>query len=434
MINKQKIKGIFKTLLDEYLIILPFIVLLFFQIFNSNKYGTNAGDIEIPIVLAVVIYIGVFLYNHRDITVDLLDVGAIALLFLLAVFSTLISSVVTFNKTTFGLFVCMFLYVFLNLIRLDEKALNVLLIIYKLMVAIVAYIIIVKGVLKLINVSYGLRFTLTIGGVDKDPNYVAGFLCSGLALALYSVLFEKGKRLLNLILFIVIFVGIVLTGSRGALVTCFCSSIVLLVGLVIKYKRVFRRENLWKLIIFFSIIAVGIAVGLIMLSSADSFKRIFDIETYFDNIRLSIWAEGIKAFYRNPIIGSGMGASSYYALNGTGNYSSTHNAFLDIIADVGILGMLILICIIAIMIIRCKKNRLLLISYLVASLVSLFFLNGFEGLTFWLPMIIAKLISNRKPNEEEEIIVNRHSILYKTLIEKNISFKKVKGKAKNGKR
>ena len=99
-----------------------------------------------------------------------------------------------------------------------------------------------------------------------------------------------------------------------------------------------------------------------------------------------------QGFTSHPILGSGIGAASAYSWNIIGN--AVHNCFIELLADQGIAGCIIAIWMyIDMMRIQrdCLPFMLLLMS---AFFLPLFFLTGYSNLTFWMPMLFMKMVSN----------------------------------------
>ncbi len=385
-------KGI-KDLCNKYLAVLPFAILLFFMNFNTNSYGTSVGDIEIPIILACLLYVEVLILNSDKIVVNALDAVIVVAVALLAFVSTIFSDIVSITNDVAGLFACMLLFLYLTMYKYDKDMLKRIITCYKFIMAFVAFVIIVRAFANMDD-KYTGRYTLIYKGIVKDPNYVSGNMCPAFMLALYDLFFSKESRFKNLVVALIIVIGVYYTGSRGAFLTMSFVTVVMLFYVAYRSGKVFKKENTLFLLIFFGLLVLVLIVALLIILNSSTTSRFFNLNAYKDEPRIMIWREGIKGFFYSPIIGSGIGGSSYFSLLGTGHYSSTHNAFLDILANLGIVGVIILAGLIFSIIYHANIGRMYVGLYLISALFPLVFLNGFESLGFWLPLIIAKNMAN----------------------------------------
>lgn len=94
----------------------------------------------------------------------------------------------------------------------------------------------------------------------------------------------------------------------------------------------------------------------------------------------------MNGYYSNPTFGSGLGSASLFSISAVGLQS--HNNYIDILSDFGIVGtILFALCLIYVCWVK-KSHRLGMISYVVAFMMPLAFINGFQTIVFWLPLIM----------------------------------------------
>ena len=190
---------------------------------------------------------------------------------------------------------------------------------------------------------------------------------------------------------LVVFLAVYLTGSRAALITCLlCIPFSLLFASKISHK---------KRIIYVVLVAVLAIILYQALASTDLFERMTDTEGYSDNIRLTIWGYALEGFYQYPILGGGLYSGSYFAQLQA--RWVTHNSFIDILVGQGLIGAILFVLIFGKMIfVKEKKNRLFIVAIMISFFLPYFFLNGYETLSFWLPMILCKFISDYCQNND----------------------------------
>jgi O-antigen ligase len=180
----------------------------------------------------------------------------------------------------------------------------------------------------------------------------------GLTLALLAgKATEKDKRLLLIIAIVLMGIAILLTGSRGGVLSLLgVIGFVLLTNFLRKKdedeelskeeKRVRFKRNLalvggalgLLMILFSAVILLG---GDAPLSRGIGFTTQADVSSG----RLHFWSVGLKIFLSHPILGAGLDAFGtafplYDSWNGNFRVEQAHNDYLQILADAGILGFL----------------------------------------------------------------------------------------------
>ncbi len=150
-------------------------------------------------------------------------------------------------------------------------------------------------------------------------------------------------RVLNLAFPIVATVAMLLTASRGGLVSCFPAFIYL-------GYMTFRFHPGWRLAF-----AVMLVAGLLGATQLDLARQITRISTIVDSItegdgangRFDIWAAGIREFSFRPIFGVGSNAYAEatrgYPLEkkDTGEALYAHNTYLSVLVETGMVGFLL---------------------------------------------------------------------------------------------
>ncbi|NMA73495.1 MAG: O-antigen ligase family protein [Bacteroidales bacterium] len=185
----------------------------------------------------------------------------------------------------------------------------------------------------------GARGTIGIGG----PNVTTRILFFALVSGLY--LYNTRSKILYMGLSSLMFMGIIFVGSRGGMVGAFtCIGIIIVLKILQLNSRTMRKlfsaRNL-------------VAIALVLLLSWRFLEPLFRVfESRFLNLvirnihyagRDSIYGGSWDLFLESPIFGYGING---YAVMTGGNYP--HNLFLEIMLDLGIIGVILIIPILAI--------------------------------------------------------------------------------------
>jgi O-antigen ligase len=218
------------------------------------------------------------------------------------------------------------------------------------------------------------------------PFVTPGALGGYLAMAILLVLANRKRAWLM----VLIFVALLLTKSLGTFLSLFCA---LAIYFVIQGKL--KKAN--------SLLLAGLFLLMIVLVIGRSATQQGHLHPAFSTImRLNYWQESLAIIKEHPFAGVGLGnfnlQSSRYA----------HNAYLQIWAEMGILGLCSLIWLVLAVFKTCLKNltqasdKRLIAGLLAASAV--FLIHNFLDFTFFLPEIsliwwvILGLAVSRKEN------------------------------------
>jgi O-antigen ligase len=196
--------------------------------------------------------------------------------------------------------------------------------------------------------SGGGRFE--IAGNVFDPNDTAYLLLSLFPLCFYFVRFNEGllKRLVALAAVVSSVAIILQTGSRGGILGL---GTVLLIALLSKTGGIEKGYKIFLIVILAS-------AWLLMRDRIDlgRYLTLFDISSDY-NIssqggRLELWEAAIDLSLHNPITGVGVTCFSYahflsreLAGDPYRQYHAVHNSFLQIAAEVGLIGFFIFLLI-----------------------------------------------------------------------------------------
>ncbi len=355
-------------------------IMILSLIFNGNRFGAGLSFVMLPFLLAFGI---IFLYTfrtHKGLKQYLINV----LICLSAVYSTSISPVVSWGVTGYSLIIFNLFYIMVTHVNFDEAMIKHMIKFYSIAVLLISALMFISycAGYNVVNGRISIRFM----GVRKDENYLSAFLVFGYLYFLYKFLFGKEKRLFLISAAALIFVAIYLTGSRAAFISLALSSFLLISRLILA-----EGISVKGLAVVALLLVVGI-LGFQYLQTTSLFDRMMDADSYSDNIRLRIWGYAMQAFLNNPVWGSGVASGTYYAQLYLRWY--THSCFIDIITGQGIIGAILYIGLF-IQLLKVKRTNIVFMAALIISFFCpMFFINGYETATFWIPMAIAKIISD----------------------------------------
>ncbi|HJB45123.1 MAG TPA: O-antigen ligase family protein [Candidatus Mediterraneibacter surreyensis] len=361
---------------------MAFYILIFAQVINRSEYDASVGAIREAFFFSMVLCFAYLLVKKTKKRI--IEYIPFALLIVSAWVSTSTSEFVSWNTTGTSLILCICLYVLITWVNLSAHQIRAILKFYSVMTVVISIWILLDLTMG-VDILWSGGASIIIGDIRKDPNYLAAFLVPGFAYLLYSYLFSKKKRILILAMDIVTFMGIFFTGSRGA----FASA--LLVILIAVFKILFTGEISVRKILFFLMFLILIFIIYRLLMCSALFERMLNADSYSNNIRLIIWKDALNAFWAHPFIGSGLQAGAVFSQRLT--QFVTHNCFLDILTGQGVFASLIYIYIFARNLKVKEGNHYFMLMLLVAFFAPLFFINGYESMTFWLPMMLYKQIS-----------------------------------------
>lgn len=248
----------------------------------------------------------------------------------------------------------------------------------------------------------------TLRGIHLSRSAMIIYLNFCLFIFLYYLMNEKKlkyKEKLKTIIFIVLSVIlIVISKSSTGLIT-----VMLLIPLLLFFNGKRRDKIVLK-------VSILIAMLLPLMNITSSFLNNLIITIFGKTLTFSgrryIWDYALENLVNNPIIGSGFDSTKYY-LSGKvipiyeRVASHTHNGFLELFLQLGLVGVVLLIVIIFITyrytIMYNKKESNLIRAYLVIFVIfnfmEPFMLNNVSLITLWLPLIFI-ITDNIKINKE----------------------------------
>jgi O-antigen ligase len=224
-----------------------------------------------------------------------------------------------------------------------------------------------------------------------------GFNILTLLMYLASGPVHRGKLILILTSLALLFLGILLTQSRGPLLA-------LILAMFVGSFALKSLSRIALAVVFtISIIVISIAAA-----TSEFVAYTLRINSLTDSVRVHIYETCLKDGLNNPVLGIGFHETSKIVHPIHGNFAHCHNIFLDTFRQTGAIGLLLMVALLVSVALRVKLGNRTNFFWLVILLYGLFFLQ-FDGrlpltkptpswLVFWLP--IAMLIF--PPNESPE--------------------------------
>lgn len=220
------------------------------------------------------------------------------------------------------------------------------------------------------------RFRATAG---FDPNEFATILALGIPMAAWLVVRGAGHRLhiVNAMYPLIAAFGIVLGASRGGLLV----GVIALAAVPLAFLRVgmLRRILMFTLLAATMVFVFSIAPNVF----PDLYRNIERLAETGEQLaegtltgRRIIWGATATMIEQSPIIGLGTRAPRFaLAETSFGKPRAVHNVFLSITADSGLIGLLVFMCVLAVVVVSAlqteRANRLFALILIVAMVVAM---------------------------------------------------------------
>lgn len=205
---------------------------------------------------------------------------------------------------------------------------------------------------------YGVRefAQSTAFGPFINRHHFAGYmeLTLGLALGLiFAGALEKEKRFIYLFAALLMGIALIMTGSRGGIISLIAEILFLLAFAGFRRRRR-RREmepgqgRIRKAGIRTALalaLIIGLFVGVVLLGGEDALSRFVGTVNSDDPTtgRAHFWSVTLDIIKAHPVVGTGLGAfpvvyTRYDSRNGLYRLEQAHNDYLQILSDGGIVG------------------------------------------------------------------------------------------------
>lgn len=204
---------------------------------------------------------------------------------------------------------------------------------------------------------YGMRelSQSTAFGPFINRHHFAGYMELTISLPLGLLLagsINNEKRLLYLFIAGLMGVALVMTASRGGIISLVAEIVFLVIVTAIWKKQGARRrvrssrlKGIAARVALAGALIVGLFMGVILLGGEFSLNRFIDSVNTDDPTtgRAHFWAVTIDMIKANPVLGTGLGAygviyTRYDTRNGLYRLEQAHNDYLQVFSDAGVVG------------------------------------------------------------------------------------------------
>ena len=193
----------------------------------------------------------------------------------------------------------------------------------------------------------------TAFGPFINRHHFAGYMELTISLPLGLLLagsIDKEKRLLYLFIAGLMGVALVMTTSRGGIISLVAEIVFLVIVTAIwrshgEHKRISRVKRVGTRVALAAALIVGLFAGVILLGGEFSLNRFIDSVNTDDPTtgRAHFWSVTLDMIRANPILGTGLGAygviyTRYDTRNGLFRLEQAHNDYLQVFSDAGVVG------------------------------------------------------------------------------------------------
>jgi len=195
----------------------------------------------------------------------------------------------------------------------------------------------------------------TAFGPFINRHHFAGYMELTISLPLGLLLagaIDKEKRLLYLFLAGMMGVALVMTASRGGIISLVAEIVFLVIVTAVWRKHSERRrvgssrlKSLATRVALAGALIVGLFMGVVLLGGEFSLNRFIDSVNTDDPTtgRAHFWSVTLDIIKANPIAGTGLGAygviyTRYDSRNGLYRLEQAHNDYLQVFSDAGVVG------------------------------------------------------------------------------------------------
>lgn len=177
-----------------------------------------------------------------------------------------------------------------------------------------------------------------------NANGLAFYLALGVPLAWQLILTSRSRLLfwVNAAYLPMVFLAIIVAASRGGLLTA-------LVGLLIVPLTYTRLSGFRKALLVLLFVATAWAIYSYLPTAFPDLQRNFDrlgetqeeLQTGTLTYRRLIWESGLQLYRDNPVLGVGLGSFRFGVADHYGEPVASHNSFLSVLVDLGIVGAML---------------------------------------------------------------------------------------------
>lgn len=231
------------------------------------------------------------------------------------------------------------------------------------------------------------QISILHSSIPLDPNVVAAVFVLPFILCLYNLLYGRYK-VFFICCILIFFIAIIATASRGAIVSLFISSVLLLLSYLLN-KNV---KVLNKIILSTVLIVIFIIIATYVMSNFEfAFQRIFEMDVNDSNVsngRLPIWKDRFGVIMDSPLIGYG----SNYEI-GEFKGIRNHNTYIQILQYSGFIGLFLFFSVLFYTFKITKLNWLVKSALYLSVLLPVLFIDQLQERIIWNFIIFSSMLS-----------------------------------------
>ncbi len=240
-----------------------------------------------------------------------------------------------------------------------------------------------------ISMDQAGRRTLMMFGNEIDPNIISTIIMIGIYSCIDKISRIKQRRWIYILFILFMLVGMLYTGSRGALIS-FVASFVIFLLILLKKQRQKKRV---LLLIFLAGIVALVAVSILpeeLLLERFSSENILGLNEYESGShnRYTIWEHAFPLIKGAPIFGYGCG--NFFDIIATVyRQTASHNLYLLLLIENGIVGFgLFIFGLTKLLRLLYKKQMFSLFAMLTAVCIMALTLDTLTTKYFWIVLIL----------------------------------------------
>ena len=239
--------------------------------------------------------------------------------------------------------------------------------------------------------AYTDRFSLSVdGNTAMDPTNMGGLLALSFAVLLPMTFDKRSFVIFKWAGMVLILVAMLMTGSRGAVLSCAGAVVMALV-----VQRSFKKKFKFLILIEFVVIAFIAANNKLGWGLLENVIARFEEEG--GSGRLEIWSAALPRFWDAPIFGIGLGSSPLLIYRLTGENVGSHNTYITFLLEGGIILLSIVLILYFAIFKRLRKRGCVgALSCLTASFVCSFFVDTYNKKIFWIPLLLCCVAAHIK--------------------------------------
>lgn len=239
---------------------------------------------------------------------------------------------------------------------------------------------------------YSDRVTIAVFGVVQDPNYLGYLFLIPMAVATDGFLKEKRivLKIIYGLLAVLILLCVMIGGSRG---------VFLGIAAIVVVCTIKKFEKLWSKILFCVVMAAIAAIiyGFVLTLLPEHTAERFSIQAVVESRgtkRLDIWMDAFRVMGEKPyklLFGFGAGSSNDL-LNGW----ATHNFFIQLLLELGIVGLGLFVSFLWMWVKRLAKCDTLCLGVLLGGMAMAMTLSVNTVYYYWVVFILGIVCSEAK--------------------------------------